>query len=117
MKCSKCSTAIPPQAGYDHAGETLCEDCYIIVLSAPKTCDPWAVYSATRTASKGECLTTDQQRILDLVCSRGPISQTQICSELALTEDDFKSAFSTLRHMERLKGTRQDGEIFFVPFS
>ena len=51
MKCDECAAEIAPGDARGHAGRTLCEDCYLDVLSAPRACDPWAVYSATRTAT------------------------------------------------------------------
>jgi hypothetical protein len=49
MKCQRCNREITEEQGYTHAGETLGEDCYIDIRFPAKVCDPWAVYSATRT--------------------------------------------------------------------
>ena len=38
-----------PEESFQQAGQTLCEDCYLNILHSPKACDPWAVYSATRS--------------------------------------------------------------------
>lgn len=116
MHCGKCRTDIAGQDTYEHAGLTLCEDCYINVVSAPKTCDPWAVYSATRTVQKGESLTSDQRRILDLLKTKGPFTLEQICGELHLGEQDFRSNFATLRHMELAQACKKDNQVYFIPF-
>jgi len=116
MICSKCTSAIPEQDIYEHAGHTLCEDCYIDAVSAPKTCDPWAVYAATRTKSKGSTLPSDLQRILDLITADGPVSLEQICSQLTLSEEEFRSRFATLRHMELAQACKTEGQVLYIPF-
>ncbi|MDX9817370.1 MAG: hypothetical protein RBT16_00540 [Desulfococcus multivorans] len=99
MKCEKCGAEMTPEDTYDHAGSKLCEDCYMDVMTAPKACDPWAVYSATRTASQDMRLTPLQEKILKTIKVRGPLSQAQICGELAISEAEFRDNFVTLRHM------------------
>jgi hypothetical protein len=116
MICNKCTLAVPEQDIYEHAGKILCEDCYIDTVSAPKTCDPWAVYTATRTKSKGDTLPTDLQRILDLVRADGPVALEQICSQLDLSEEEFRSRFSTLRHMELAQACQMEGQVRYIPF-
>ncbi|SHO44508.1 hypothetical protein SAMN02745220_00773 [Desulfopila aestuarii DSM 18488] len=116
MLCSKCTSAVLEQDIYEHAGQTLCEDCYIDAVSAPKTCDPWAVYVATRTKSKGDTLPADLQRILDVITASGPISLEQICSQLALDEREFRARFSTLRHMELAQVCKVEGQVLYIPF-
>jgi predicted transcriptional regulator len=116
MICGKCTANIPGQDIYEHAGWTLCEDCYIDAVSAPKTCDPWAVYAATRTTTKGENLTPELKRILDLIKTNGPISLERICSELSLSEQEFRTHFSTLRHMELAQACKQDDQVLYIPF-
>lgn len=117
MICGKCAAAVAEDSVHEHVGLSLCDDCYIDAVSAPKTCDPWAVYSATRTVSKGESLTSDQQRILDVVTARGPLTLDQICRELTLSEQDFRSNFSTLRHMELAQACKKEGQIMYIPFA
>jgi len=116
MICSRCSADISGQEVYQHAGRTLCEDCYIDAVSAPKTCDPWAVYAATRTVTKGDSLTPELKRILDLIKTDGPISLERICGELSLDEREFQASFSTLRHMELAQAYKQDGQVLYIPF-
>jgi len=116
MICSKCTSDVPEQDIYEHAGQTLCEDCYIDTVSAPRTCDPWAVYTATRTKSKDDTLPSDLQRILDMVAADGPVSLEQICSQLTLSEEEFRSSFSTLRHMELAQACKIEGQVLYIPF-
>jgi DNA-binding CsgD family transcriptional regulator len=116
MKCTKCTTKISPDDSYTHAGQTLCEDCYLEAVATPKTCDPWAVYSAKNTRSQDIGLTEEQQNILDLIKSRGPLTLEQICSHLGISEGDFRSNFATLRHMELAKGSRIEDRICYTLF-
>ena len=79
MKCQKCQREVPENDSFTHRGETLCEDCYIDVMSPAKSCDPWAVYSATRTRetaglSGAEGLNTLQQAIYKYIVDKGRVT-------------------------------------------
>lgn len=116
MKCAGCGNAIPSGEAREHAGRTLCEDCYLDAVATPRACDPWAVYSAGKMASGGHTLTADQQGIYDLLKTRGPLSLAQICGELGMTEETFRSNFATLRHMELAKAGKVEGEVRYCLF-
>ena len=116
MNCDKCSIKITEQNQHEHAGLTLCEDCYIDAVSVPKTCDPWAVYAATRTIAKGETLTAEQKIILDAIKASGPLTLPQICEHIEMSEEEFRSNFSTLRHMELAQACQKDGQIYYILF-
>ena len=116
MKCEKCAAEMTPADAYEHGGQTLCEDCYMDVMTAPKACDPWAVYSATRTASQDMSLTPLQEKILEMLKARGPLSQEGICSELGLGEAEFRANFVTLRHMELARACKVNGEVHYTVF-
>lgn len=45
-QCTKRNKGIEKQQGCEYQGKLFCEDCYMDILSPPKTCDPWAVRSA-----------------------------------------------------------------------
>ena len=117
MKCGKCTAEMTPADAYEHAGQTLCEDCYMDVMTAPKACDPWAVYSATRTASQDMTLTSLQEKMLEMVKTQGPLSQERICSELGLSEAEFRANFVTLRHMELARACKINGEVHYTIFN
>jgi hypothetical protein len=117
MKCEKCGSEITPETVHEHAGRKLCEDCCIDVLAAPRTCDPWAVYSAKNTTAQGVQLTSDQQKIVDLVKTEGPLTQERICAELGIGEESFRSDFATLRHLELMQACKMGGEIRYTLFS
>jgi len=116
MRCAKCHTEIGSDDSYEHAGQALCEDCYLDVVAVPKTCDPWAVYSAKNTVPQGDILTAEQQRIMDLLKAKGPVTLNQICTELGIGEEEFRRDFATLRHMEVARGCKVAGEVCFAVF-
>jgi predicted HTH transcriptional regulator len=116
MKCEKCGTGISSDETYEHSGRTLCEDCYLDIVAAPKTCDPWAVYSAKNTMSQETVLTAEQQKILDLIKAEGPLTLERICSTLGISEEEFRRHFATLRHMELAKGCKVGGQVCYALF-
>jgi len=73
MKCERCGGIIAEGEEREHYGQTLCEDCYIDLLSPLKACDPWAVHSA-KSFSKNENLqlNSSQQKILAALGKEGP---------------------------------------------
>jgi len=91
VKCKRCNREISNGEGYEYLGETLCEDCYIDIRYPVKACDPWAVYSATRS-----------REALGL---KGVEGLTELQTQMAI-----------LRHCELIKGTKEDGRIYLVPF-
>jgi hypothetical protein len=117
MKCKKCGTTITAADSHQHAGETVCDECYMDLMAAPKACDPWAVYSAKRTMERQPTLTPLQEQMLALVRSRGPLSAEEICQELRITGEEFQSNFVTLRHMELAKGRKKGDQVYYTFFS
>lgn len=115
MKCSKCGKALNQGDTYQHAGQTLCEDCYFDIMATPRVCDPWAVYSAKKMSKDKSSLTPLQKRILSLIEKR-PLTAEEICHELNITESEFRANFAALRHMELAKATKQGGKVYYVPF-
>ncbi len=116
MNCDKCSTVIDSEESFQHAGQILCEDCYMDVMTAPKACDPWAVHTAKELAGKEFELTPSQQKILDLITNNGPLTAAEICERLGINEDDFQRNFATLRHMELARGFKKGDEVCFTLF-
>ncbi len=49
VNCKRCGRQVSESERYEYLGETLCEDCYIDIRYPAKACDPWAVYSATKS--------------------------------------------------------------------
>ncbi len=116
MKCDRCSKAIAEGDEREHLGETLCEDCYMDVLSPAKACDPWAVHSAKcfEEHAGGTVTTTPiQKEILRILEETGGIQAEALLERLGgkLTPSELKREVATLRHMERLRGEKRDGKV------
>ena len=107
----RCGKEVKEPQSYEYLGRVYCEDCYMDILSPPKACDPWAVYTA-RSSLQGQdkfsALTSVQRRIADYVKGRGEATAGEIMENLNLTEQELKREFAVLRHMEVLRGTKRD---------
>jgi hypothetical protein len=122
MKCQKCQRNIREEDSFTHLGETLCEDCYIDVRSPAKSCDPWAVYSATRTRetaglSGTERLNTLQQAIFNFIKDRGKVTPEEVITRFNITPKDLQNQIATLRHCELVKGSKDGQTVYLVPFN
>ncbi|SMC21914.1 hypothetical protein SAMN02746041_01313 [Desulfacinum hydrothermale DSM 13146] len=116
-QCEACGVKVAGDEIYEHAGQTLCEDCYLDRMATPKVCDPWAVYSAKKTGEGQAGLTELQQKILDLLKERGPVPLEEIKAELGIDEGEFRSNFATLRHLELAKATKVGDKVCYTVFS
>lgn len=117
MKCEKCGVEFSAEDKFEHSGQTLCEDCYLDIVTIPKTCDPWAVHSAKNTSLISDGLTSEQQEILDLIKKNGPLSAEEICTKLSLDINEFKRNFATLRHMELARGFKKEDQVYYTLFN
>ena len=117
MKCEKCRAAIEPGEEREHLNQLLCEDCYLDALPM-KTCDPWAVYSATsleRHTGGVITLTAMQAEIVRILKETGGLEREALLEALGgqLTMSELEREFATLRHMEKARGEKRgdcDGE-------
>ncbi len=122
MKCNRCGCEIPYNETYTYRGETLCEDCYMHIRLGVKACDPWAVYSASRFREsrdlKGsEGLTELQKGIYEFVKSKGKVTREEVMENLSLSEQEMQIQLAILRHCELVKGHKEDGKVYLIPFS
>jgi len=121
MKCNRCGRDIQEGDSYTHLGELLCEDCYLDMRLEVKACDPWAVHSATRfRKSSGlmgrEGLTDLQKAIYELVKRKGRATREEVKEGFGLTEPAMQNQLATLRHCELIKGHKEDGKVYLIPF-
>ena len=121
-KCDRCGQEIKEGDSYTHMGETLCEDCYLDIRLEVKACDPWAVHSAQRfrenSGLKGTAgLTEVQREIYELVKRRGKVTWEEVRASFSLPEPEMNNHLATLRHCELVKGHKEGGEVYLVPFS
>lgn len=117
MKCEKCGVMVEPDEIYEHAGQRLCEDCYLDIKAAPKVCDPWAVYTAKKEVGANPTLTPIQEKILSLIKEKGEVTAEEICREAGIKEEEFQTNFAALRHMELARATKKGDKIYFTTFS
>ena len=121
MKCQRCQRDIPEDETYRYLGETLCDDCYIDAMSPAKPCDPWAVYSATRTREsyglKGvEGLTPFQKEIYEFINNKGKATAVEVMTNFHITQRELESVVATLRHCELVRGQKDGDKVYLVPF-
>jgi len=112
MKCQKCQLDIAPGDHREHNDLILCEDCYMVAMSPPKACDPWAVYAAKSFSDSdtgSPALSEAQQKIVNLLKNDGESTVENLASELQMTPADIDREIATLRHMEKVKGALVNG--------
>ncbi|GAB6144681.1 hypothetical protein [Desulfocicer niacini] len=119
MKCNRCNAVIKPGEERDHHGQCICEDCYMVALSPIKTCDPWAVHSAKITekhAGDHRVLMPIQQEILQILKENGAMEPSRLLELVTadLQLKDLEREFSTLRHMEKVKGKKEGDKILWT---
>ena len=117
MNCSKCGVEVSSEEKFEHSGQTLCEDCYLDIVTIPKTCDPWAVHSAKNASFQSDGLTAEQQELFDLIKKRGPLTVEEICTELSIDSNEFRRNFATLRHMELARGFKKGEHVYYTLFN
>lgn len=116
MNCEKCGIEIPNGEEATHSGTTLCEDCYIDALAAPKVCDPWAVYTAKKEMGENPELTVLQNQMLAFLTKEGPVTDRRVCEALNISLQEFKINFTTLRHMELTRATKKGDQVLYTLF-
>jgi hypothetical protein len=113
MQCDRCKKDIEKGDAQEFHGQTLCEDCYMDVLSPVKTCDPWAVHSAKSFAAqtgKGNELTGNQQKILKFLSETKGAELSVISVNLGIAVADLERDIAALRHMEKIRAQLRDGK-------
>lgn len=116
MICSKCSVEIQPGDERNHFNSIMCEDCYIMVLSPVKTCDPWAVHSAKmleKNTRKTSELTPNQKNILEILKEHESIEYSVLMEEFrsGISMDEFEREFAPLSHMNKIKAEKVDKKV------
>ncbi len=122
MKCDRCGGEISAKESPLHQGKTLCDDCYIDVLSQAqeKECDPWATYLTSRekaTAEKKgvELLGEEQKEILGFVRSRGRATRDEVMAKFGFSAQDLAPHLRVLMHAEVLKEHSEGDTMYLIP--
>ena len=110
MKCQKCGSDIEASESMEIQGQTVCEDCYIDIAAKPKTCDPWAVYSAKNIPSSSFELNENQAAIIEYLKRHGPTPPETLAADLGLSMDAFEREMAPLRHMEKVRAQLREGQ-------
>ncbi len=119
MLCEKCGMELSEEEVFKHAGQILCEDCYIEAASELKTCDPMAVRSARLTRDKlgqtgTEGLLPVQKKIYEYLQTHGRATREQIAEEFKMEQKELEKHFSVLRHCELVKGMKEGKTIYMT---
>ena len=113
MRCDRCKGDIEEGEERELHGQTLCEDCYIDILSPAKACDPWAVYSAksfSKEHGSNVDITETQSKILQILKETGGTEPKIILERLQIKPSDLEREIATLRHMEKIRGELREGK-------
>ena len=100
-------------------GQSLCEDCYMDALSPPRACDPWAVRAAQtwlRGKDKSAAMTERQRRIVALIRHKEKAQREEIDGEFGMSFQQLRRELAALRHMEILRGLREDEKVYYILF-
>lgn len=118
MKCDACQAEIEAGDEREHAGQTLCDDCYMDALSPARSCDPWAVFTAKSAAELegGAELTEVHQKILDMLRREKYVLPPDLAADAGLSLDQLQKELATLRHLELTRGARKGGQVYITRF-
>ena len=119
MKCTRCGRPIRKNNIRSHLGQSLCEDCYMDALSPPKACDPWAVHTAQtflRGKDKATMMTERQRGIVAFIKKNGKAQAEEIERAFAMSVQELQREVATLRHMEIVRGLREEGKVYYTLF-
>ena len=119
MICEQCQQELPEEEAFKHAGKTVCEDCYVDLVSVPKTCDPMAVRSARLTrelqGQTGEDgLLPIQKQIYSFLKEQGQATREEIAEQFELSPKELEKHFAVLRHCELARGFKEGQTVYLT---
>ena len=109
MKCERCGGLIRNGEEMQHKGRTVCEDCYMDIVSPSRACDPWAVYTAKSFSGSEAALTENQRKILQVLEETGGMEPERLAEKLDMSLSYLEREFATLRHMEKVRAQMRNG--------
>ncbi len=107
MKCERCQAEITPDEAHEHAGQVLCDDCYMDALSPARTCDPWATYTASRLGE--QTLNPTQEKIMATIEEKRRATPEDLIQATGLDWPELERELAALRHMELVRATPVPG--------
>jgi len=122
MNCEKCKTKLSNEEIFRHGGHDYCEDCYVDIVSVPKTCDPMKVRSAKLTREKFnqkgvEGLLPIQKKLYKYLEENGKATRDEIATEFQLDQKELEKHFAVLRHCELVRGFKQNDQVYLTLMS
>ena len=115
MKCQICGCEVPRENIYTLGDRVVCDDCYMEETHPVQTCDPKAVHSA-KVLGQTESLNDLQKAIYKFVKDKGKVALQEVCDEFNLSPVRAQNQFAILRHLELVKGKKEDDKTYIVPF-
>jgi hypothetical protein len=96
-----------PEDAREHGGRSLCEDCYMDALSPARSCDPWAVYTASRLPE--QIINPAQEAILGVIDAKGQATAQELMDGAGLSLKELEREIAALRHMEMVRASPAPG--------
>jgi len=96
-----------------YGGQTLCEECYMQIVSPARACDPWAVRSAqalSQINADYAGLSASQAAILRVLRETGGMEAAALAARLQMELPELERELATLRHMEQVRGAMRAGK-------
>lgn len=117
MQCQMCGTEIANNEVFKYGDQLLCEDCYVEIISTPKTCNPMSVRSARLTREKmghkgTEGLLPIQKKIYDFVKENKELPREEVAVHFNLNAKEMEKHFAVLRHCELARAFKKDNIIY-----
>ncbi|MEA3332509.1 MAG: hypothetical protein U9Q58_02810 [Pseudomonadota bacterium] len=113
MNCDRCGETVDVGDERSYNSETLCDDCYMDVLSPTRICDPWAVRHAKLSLDSESGLTAVQQKIIKILGDTGGVEMAELAANLDLKSKEVERNLAALRHMEKIKARPENGRKIF----
>ncbi len=113
MNCDRCGESVEVGDEKAYNSETLCDDCYMDVLSPTRICDPWAVRHAKLSQDSESDLTTVQHEIIKILTDTGGAEMAVLEAKLGLKAKEVERNLAALRHMEKIKARPENGRKVF----
>ena len=115
VKCQICGCKVPRENSYTLGDRVVCDDCYMEETHPVQTCDPKAVHSAKVLGQTGS-LDDLQKALYKFVKDKGKVTLEEICAEFNLSPMRAQNQFAILRHLELVKGKKEDDKTYIVLF-
>ena len=118
--CTICGCELSENEIYIFHNKNLCEDCHMIETHPVKICNPLPVFTAKKIKNNDKASTdllNELQKAIHIyIMDNKKATVQQLCTKFKLTESELTNQIAVLRHLELIKGKKEDNIIYFVPF-